>query len=197
MFADLDGDTLTTTATLADGTPLPEWLTFENDLFTIADDAPAVSVDVIITATDPEGLQATTALTVSVEPPIEAAQRSFPVAEAPVPPPAVVPVEEESLDTEIASTESTDSPSERDALAPPEELFNASKINTSDTSENDQQFTEVVQLDALTTSTTSLLSNRDNIGVVLANEFNVLLNTSEFDAEQSRCLLYTSPSPRD
>ncbi len=55
LFTDIDGDALTITATLADGSALPEWLSFDGQSFTgsAPEGAPA-SLDIEISATDGE-----------------------------------------------------------------------------------------------------------------------------------------------
>ncbi len=56
LFSDVDGDTLTIKATLADGSPLPSWLSFDGSKFS---GTPNVSVTtnfgIKLTATDPSG----------------------------------------------------------------------------------------------------------------------------------------------
>ena len=54
-FSNLDGDTITTTATLADGNPLPAWLSFDADTNTfsgIPDDADVGTLSVKVTFSD-------------------------------------------------------------------------------------------------------------------------------------------------
>jgi len=56
-FADADGDLLTTTATLADGSPLPSWLTYSSRTNTFSGNPPAdaPSLRITVTAQDPAG----------------------------------------------------------------------------------------------------------------------------------------------
>lgn len=53
-FADIDGDTLTYSATLADGSALPEWLAFDEQSLTFSGTAPSAdaTLDIRVTASD-------------------------------------------------------------------------------------------------------------------------------------------------
>jgi uncharacterized delta-60 repeat protein len=57
-FFDVDGDLLTVTATLADGSPLPSWLQFDSNALTFSGVAPVGTPDLQlrVTAVDPGGL---------------------------------------------------------------------------------------------------------------------------------------------
>lgn len=57
-FYDVDGDVLTYTVALADGSPLPAGLHFDDDELSLAGEAPADAMTIVVTATDPEGLSA-------------------------------------------------------------------------------------------------------------------------------------------
>ena len=187
-FTDDDGDPLTLSATLTDGTQLPEWIQFEEGTFTITDDAPAESVEVLITATDPEGLSASTPITISIEPPIEEAVRSpqltNPESIAP-PPPVETTDDSETVVTSLA--EETDEPSDSESSpGSSEEIFDASAINISESSEEQRQLTEVIQFQALSTTVTSEMLNKAGLDVELANDFNVLLTDSVNIEAQAR-----------
>ncbi len=67
-FTDPQGETLTYTAMLADGNPLPSWLTFNATTQTFSGTAPNTTqnLSVTVTATDTSGLSATEAFAVSV-----------------------------------------------------------------------------------------------------------------------------------
>ena len=69
-FTDPDpGDSLRIVATLANGSPLPEWLTFNATTMTFSGSPPQTEVlNIALTATDSHGLLAQSAFTVSVEP---------------------------------------------------------------------------------------------------------------------------------
>ncbi|MBF7142928.1 MULTISPECIES: putative Ig domain-containing protein [Pseudomonas] len=74
-FTDSDGDALTFTATLQDGTPLPSWLTFDAATRTFSgtpDDDAAGVYNFMVTATDTKGASASDvfALTVANAPPV-------------------------------------------------------------------------------------------------------------------------------
>lgn len=56
-FYDVDGDVLTYTVALADGSPLPPGLHFDDEL-SLAGNPPADAMTIVVTATDPEGLWA-------------------------------------------------------------------------------------------------------------------------------------------
>ncbi|MGI9283704.1 MAG: tandem-95 repeat protein, partial [Endozoicomonas sp.] len=58
-FSDVDGDSLNYTATLADGSALPDWLTFNSDSRTFSgapDNENVGTLNLKVTATDPDGL---------------------------------------------------------------------------------------------------------------------------------------------
>jgi uncharacterized delta-60 repeat protein len=57
-FYDVDGDVLTYTVALADGSPLPPGLHFDDDELSLAGNPPADAMTIVVTATDPEGLWA-------------------------------------------------------------------------------------------------------------------------------------------
>jgi VCBS repeat-containing protein len=68
-FADIDGDTLSLTATLGNGDPLPSWLTFDAATRTLSGTPPiGFTSDVIVTvrATDPSGLSITSNFTIDI-----------------------------------------------------------------------------------------------------------------------------------
>jgi Ca2+-binding RTX toxin-like protein len=55
VFSDVDGDALTLTATLADGSPLPSWISFDGATRTLSGEPPANfngEIDILITASD-------------------------------------------------------------------------------------------------------------------------------------------------
>lgn len=66
-FTDADGDNLTYSATLADGSPLPAWLNFDaaNGTFS-GNPATAANLSVVVTATDPSGESAQLPMTVKI-----------------------------------------------------------------------------------------------------------------------------------
>ena len=71
-FADADGDTLTYTAALADGSDLPDWLSFDADTRTFSSTRPLTQSDagtlsIAVTATDPDGEAVTDTFTLTVE----------------------------------------------------------------------------------------------------------------------------------
>ncbi len=71
-FADADGDTLTYTAALADGSDLPDWLTFDADTRTFSStrtltQSDAGTLSITVTATDPDGEAVTDTFTLTVE----------------------------------------------------------------------------------------------------------------------------------
>lgn len=70
-FTDADGDDLSLTATLADGSPLPSWLTFDPATATFAgtpDDPDIGALTVRVTATDPAGAAVSDSFGLSVTP---------------------------------------------------------------------------------------------------------------------------------
>ena len=187
-FTDDDGDPLTLSATRTDGTELPEWIQFADGTFTITDDAPAESVDVLVTATDPEGLSASTPITISIEPPIEQAVRSPQLTnpEPIAPPPPVETTEDSQV---VASlSEETDEPSDSESsLGSSEEIFDASAISISESNEEpQQQLSEVIQLQTLSSTQMAEAINKVGLDVELANEFNVLLTDSVNIEAQAR-----------
>ena len=187
-FTDDDGDPLTLSATRTDGTELPEWIQFADGTFTITDDAPAESVDVLVTATDPEGLSASTPITISIEPPIEQAVRSPQLTnpEPIAPPPPVETTEDSQV---VASlSEETDEPSDSESsLGSSEEIFDASAISISESNEEpQQQLSEVIQVQTLSSTQIAETINKVGLDVELANEFNVLLTDSVNIEAQAR-----------
>ncbi|MFP4125210.1 MAG: putative Ig domain-containing protein [Alphaproteobacteria bacterium] len=67
LFRDPDGDDLTVEATLANGRPLPDWLDFENGVFTgTPGQADVGQVNVALTAEDPAGAEASASFAVTV-----------------------------------------------------------------------------------------------------------------------------------
>jgi hypothetical protein len=68
QFKDPDGSSFTTTVTLADGSALPVWLSYNPSTrtFTKAQGFTSGQIDVLVTATDPGGLTATDTFTVTV-----------------------------------------------------------------------------------------------------------------------------------
>ena len=70
-FTDPQGETLTYTATQANGQALPAWLTFNPETETFSGTAPttAQSVAVKVTATDTSGLSASESFTATIQPP--------------------------------------------------------------------------------------------------------------------------------
>ena len=187
-FTDDDGDPLTLSATRTDGTELPEWIQFADGTFTITDDAPAESVDVLVTATDPEGLSASTPITISIEPPIEQAVRSPQLTnpEPIAPPPPVETTEDSQV---VASlSEETDEPSDSESsLGSSEEIFDASAISISESNEEpQQQLSEVIQVQTLSSTQIAETINKVGLDVELANEFNVLLMDSVNIEAQAR-----------
>ena len=191
-FTDIDGDSLTLVAALGDGTPLPEWLKFEQGMFTIMENAPAGSVDVLVTATDPDGLNANTPLTISIEPtpePEPAMEAALPTFTTIVPDttPAVISSEVEPEPEVTTAAEEPNNQVDRNSLEPPAEQFDASDISISAASTIDeQQLKEVVQLDSQTSQVTALLNTRDDIGIALANNFEVLLTATNYETEETR-----------
>jgi len=68
LFSDPDGDALTLTASLADGAPLPNWLTFANGQFAgTPSQADVGQLNVRLTATDPAGAAASTVFALTVD----------------------------------------------------------------------------------------------------------------------------------
>ena len=66
-FGDVDGDALTLSATLADDTELPSWLTFDGATFTGTPvQADVGSLDIKVIATDPSGETATQTFTLTI-----------------------------------------------------------------------------------------------------------------------------------
>ena len=56
LFSDIDGDSLTINATLADGSPLPSWLSFDGNKFSgMPNVSTATNFAIKLTATDPSG----------------------------------------------------------------------------------------------------------------------------------------------
>ncbi len=81
LFADPDGDSLTVTATLSDGSPLPSWLTFDGSTFTGTPPANFNgSVAITLTATDPSAASVSQAFTLTVNPVNDAPVVATPVA---------------------------------------------------------------------------------------------------------------------
>ncbi len=74
LFTDADpGDSLTMTATLADGSPWPEWLTFDPQQLTLSGlTADSETLIISIHATDQSGAVATSTVSVTIEPQIAA-----------------------------------------------------------------------------------------------------------------------------
>lgn len=68
-FSDVDpGDALTYTATLGNGDPLPDWLTFDTETFTLSGTPPeSGNITVRITATDPQGGVASDEFVLTIE----------------------------------------------------------------------------------------------------------------------------------
>lgn len=68
-FADIDGDTLTLKAALADGSALPSWLAFDSATRSFSGTPPAAgALDIRVTATDAGGLTASDVFTLSIAP---------------------------------------------------------------------------------------------------------------------------------
>ncbi len=90
LFTDTDSnDTLTIEASVADGSALPAWLSFDPDtgLFSGTPGATSVgSVDIRVTATDKAGASAATTFTLQVEPAITAAKDAVPLTVTAQPP---------------------------------------------------------------------------------------------------------------
>ncbi|MCL2021453.1 MAG: putative Ig domain-containing protein [Betaproteobacteria bacterium] len=73
LFTDPDGDTLTLSATLADGSPLPTWLTFDpvTGAFSGTPEmGSAGELTIVLTATDPGGFAASLNVTLGIQPPL-------------------------------------------------------------------------------------------------------------------------------
>ena len=76
LFVDQDGDELVLSLSLMDGAPLPPWIIFNADtgVISVTEDAPTDTVvDVVITATDPDGASASSTLQLILEPELGAA----------------------------------------------------------------------------------------------------------------------------
>ena len=70
-FIDPDGDALTFSASLANGDPLPSWLTFDPDAMLFIGTPPQGSqgsLEIQVTATDPYGSSASTTFTLTIDP---------------------------------------------------------------------------------------------------------------------------------
>ncbi len=80
-FQDIDqGDTLTLTAEQADGRPLPDWLTFENGVFSGTPDDQDISVhNIVVTATDSAGASVSADFFLFVEPINDAPEAAAPL----------------------------------------------------------------------------------------------------------------------
>jgi Ca2+-binding RTX toxin-like protein len=65
-FVDPQGDSLALTATLADGSPLPAWLSFASPFNGTPDDGDVGTISIIVTATDSGGLSVSTSFELSV-----------------------------------------------------------------------------------------------------------------------------------
>jgi len=172
-FFDTDNDELQLTATSADGAPLPEWLQFDpqTSTFTITGEQESgQSTDVIIHATDPDGLATSTIITVTVEPavvepPVAAAspvvdtEPFFPVI------PAVAPQAEIAEEDEVE--EGTKPPDSNDApLA--EELFSGNSVAVSDEAvflEEDRN--QVVQIETPNTDYKSEINIRGDKAIAV------------------------------
>ena len=186
VFTDADGDELSLTATLADGTPLPPWIQFDDGTFTVLDNALAESVNLIITATDPNGLSASSPITISIEPPLDAAVPApRPFTPAPLP---TTPARDTTPDNEVAAStsEQTDTTSDSESTDPPAEIFDASEISISEENEAEQQLIEVIQPELLNTAQSTVAVDRGARDVILANESNVLLTNNTSNEEQIR-----------
>ena len=69
-FTDPEGDPLTFTATLADGSPLPDWLTFDPETGALSgtpDDGDVENLEILITADDGQGNQVTDSFALVVD----------------------------------------------------------------------------------------------------------------------------------
>ncbi len=81
LFADPDGDSLTVTAKLSDGSPLPSWLSFDGSTFTGTPPANFNgSVAITLTATDPSAASVSQAFTLAINPVNDAPVVATPVA---------------------------------------------------------------------------------------------------------------------
>jgi Ca2+-binding RTX toxin-like protein len=70
LFTDPDGDSLTYSVTLSDGSPLPAWLSFDSATRVLSgtpENADVGNLNLQVTATDPEGLSASQTFTLTVE----------------------------------------------------------------------------------------------------------------------------------
>jgi hypothetical protein len=65
-FADAQGDSLVLTATLADGSPLPAWLTFHSPFTGTPGDGDVGTITIVVSATDSAGLTVSTSFNLSV-----------------------------------------------------------------------------------------------------------------------------------
>ncbi|HXV07901.1 MAG TPA: putative Ig domain-containing protein [Burkholderiales bacterium] len=65
-FADAQGDSLVLTATLADGSPLPAWLSFHSPFAGTPSDGDVGTITIVVSATDSAGLTVSTSFNLSV-----------------------------------------------------------------------------------------------------------------------------------
>ena len=183
-FFDVDGNPLELSATQADGSELPDWLEFDpatgefivNESNTVG----AESLSVLLTATDPEGLTASTEISINVAPPP-------PVAAAQELPAVVTAIEPEV----VAAEEVVEEP---DEAAPREESFEAEslaeKINIAP---EDETLNEVVQINAAQTVTTQIEALRNNatLDVKTHNNFNLISDQSSTESIRTQQQLET------
>lgn len=120
LFVDPDGDDLTISFSSPDGPALPEWVTYDpiSESFSVEEGAPAGSEVVMqLFATDPDGEQVETEVTLLVEPPLAAA--------APAIDPEIAPVVEPAVDTNftLVPAEPAAPEESQEPEAPQQQLF--------------------------------------------------------------------------
>ena len=197
LFTDVDGDDLSLSAHLTDGSPLPEWLLFDTltGTFTVLENADSETINVTVTATDPGGLTSSIPLNVSVEPKLDTAQLSLPLPQPVYATPVVTSTPEkltdEDANTEIKenttenSTTTEEETEEQEAQSTDAELFEATALSPTNEIAAEQGHKEVIQLSSYPKPNQKTLLSHDNNVVVLHEDVHSLFTTINSEAERA------------
>ena len=184
MFIDIDDDALEISATLADGSPLPDWVQFDGSTFTINAVDDTDDLNVLVTATDPDGLSADSFISIFIEPGIAAAQ-SLPAIPEQAPSFSITRDDTEELAV-TGTEEATATEQEENQPAAVGESFNSDEITPPDNTLVERQLIDVVQLQEDRAGTTGRLIERTELDVKHHRENELTLQTTDYEQEQSR-----------